>query len=391
MPVDLSGQAYTAYQQALARAKMRFQEGRYGEAAAAYRQCAHHLERYASYLRNAEARARWRRKAQEYRQLAEKIEAGDFAVPTVTGESGSTAVTSADYEEAVLGLIQKANVTWKDIAGLEDTVREIKAAYGLALAQKPRGVHLEGWRNILFYGPPGTGKTLLAAATSNELDATFFNVKVSDLLSKYFGESTKLISALYRVARARAPAVVFLDEFEALSPPRDSTQSGAEARIVATFLAELDGLAQKGDTRFVLTIAATNVPWMIDKAILSRFEKLIYIPLPDEQARRRILELHIKRKGHRTAVPYDELVRRTEGYSGREIAQLAREAIKEMITRVNPDLVDVVDRGREAVSRYTVRVAPITKEDWERAFRRVLKRTTAEDIRRFEEWRNHLR
>ncbi len=389
MPVDLSGQMYTAYQQALARAKVRFQEGRYAEAAAAYRQCAHHLERYASYLRSAEARARWRKKAQEYRQLAEKIEAGEFAVPTVASEGGAS--PTDNYEEAVMGLIHKANVTWDDIAGLEETKQEIKAAYGLALARKPAGVHLDAWRNILFYGPPGTGKTLLAAATSNGLDATFFSVKVSDLLSKYFGESTKLISALYSVARRLAPSVVFLDEFEALSPPRDGTQSGAEARIVSTFLAELDGLARKGDNTFVLTIAATNVPWLIDKAILSRFEKLIYIPLPDAPARRRILEIEVKRKGHRTEVPYRELVARTEGYSGREISQLAREAIKEMVKRMNPDLAKVVDRGREAVSNYTVRVGPISKEDWEKAFSRVMRRTTAADLRRFEEWRRHLK
>jgi len=389
VPVDLSGQVYSAYQQALARAKVRFQEGKYAEAAAAYRQCAHYLERYASYLRNAEARTRWRKQAQEYRQLAEKIEAGEFAVPTVASEGGASVLDN--YEDVVMGLIHKANVTWDDIAGLEETKREIKTAYGLALAKKPPGVRLEGWRNILFYGPPGTGKTLLAAATSNSLDATFFSVKVSDLLSKYFGESTKLISALYRVARRLSPSVIFLDEFEALSPSRDGTQSGAEARIVSTFLSELDGLAQKGDNKYVLTIAATNVPWLIDRAILSRFEKLIYIPLPDAAARRRILELEVKEKGHQTEVPYDELVQRTEGYSGREISQLAKEAIKEMIQRVNPSLDRVVDRGHEAVRNYIIRTTPISRTDWDKAFQRILKRTTEEDIRRFEEWRERLK
>jgi len=390
MPVDLSGQIYDAFRRTLAQAKLRFQEGRYPEAAAAYRQCAHYLERYAGYAKSADIRKRWLHQAKEYRGLAERIEAGNFVLPAAMTTEAGTA-TEADYEAAVTALIHKSQVSWDDIAGLEDTKREVKAAYGLALATKPPGVRLEGWRNILFYGPPGTGKTLLAAATSRSLDATFFNVRVSDLLSKYFGESTKLVSALYSVARRLAPSVIFLDEFEALSPSRDGTQSGAEARIVSTFLSELDGLAQKGSQAYVLTIAATNVPWLIDKAILSRFEKLIYIPLPDAAARHRILELEIKHKGHRSEVPYDELTTRTEGYSGREVSQLAREAIKEMVTRVNPDLVAAVDRGREAAARYKVRTVPLSREDWERAFERVMRRTTEEEIRRFTEWRRRLK
>jgi SpoVK/Ycf46/Vps4 family AAA+-type ATPase len=116
-------------------------------------------------------------------------------------------------------------------------------------------------------GPPGTGKTLLAAATAGNLEATFFNVKVSSLLSKYFGESTKLISALYSVARRLSPAVIFLDEFESLTPSRGSGESGSERRIVSTLLAELDGLQGKDDDSFVMTICATNLPWLLDLAI----------------------------------------------------------------------------------------------------------------------------
>lgn len=385
MPVDLSGQIFAAYERSLARAKLRFEQGRFPEAAGAYRQCAAQLEQYAQYARSKSVKARWLEQAQGYRRLAERIEAGDFAMPTTEGPAAAD-----NYEEIVTGLIHRSDVTWDDIAGLEETKREIKAAYGLALARKPAGVQLEGWRNILFYGPPGTGKTLLAAATSNGLDATFFNAKVSDMLSKYFGESTRIISALYAAARRLAPSVIFLDEFEALSPPRDGSQSGAEARIVSTFLSELDGLAQKGDDRYVLTIAATNVPWLIDKAILSRFEKMIYVPLPDSPARRRIFELEIEAKGHRSQIPYDQLVDRTEGYSGREVVQLAKEAVKEMVSRVNPDLVTAVERGREAAANYQLRTVPISQKDWEAAFERVARRTTDADLKRFEAWRTSL-
>jgi len=385
MPVDLSGQIFAAYERALALAKSRLARGAYLEAAAAYRECAHHLERYASYAHSSAAKARWLKKAEGYRTLASQIEEGKFVVP-----AAESPAPAEDYEGAIAGLIHKATVCWEDIGGLEETKQEIKAAYGLTLARKPQGVTLEGWRNILFYGPPGTGKTLLAAATSHSLDATFFNVTVSDLLSKYFGESTKLISALYDSARRLAPAVVFLDEFEALSPPRDGTQSGAEARIVSTFLAELDGLAQKGETPYVLTIAATNTPWLIDRAILSRFEKKIYIPLPDTPARQRILEIHLQEKGHHTQVPYNELVERTDGYSGREIAQLCKEAIKQMVERVNPDLAAVVDQGREAAAQYELQVQPIQRIEWEVAFARVRPQTTAVELERFKTWQAGL-
>ena len=382
MPVDLSGQIYAAYEQALARAKLRFEKGQYPEAAVAYRQCADFLEKYARYSKSARLRAEWLRKAESYRRLAERLERGGFAISTVEGPPAVE-----DYESVISALVHRSAVTWDDIGGLEEVKREIKAAYGLALARKPEGVKLEGWRNILFYGPPGTGKTLLAAATSNGLDAIFFNVKVSDLLSKYFGESTRLISALYSVARHLAPSVVFLDEFEALGRPRGREGSGAETRIVSTFLAELDGLAQKKGEDYVLTIAATNLPWLIDKAVLSRFEKKIYIPLPDAPARRRIFEIHLKGKGHRTNVPYQELVARTDGYSGREIEQLCREAVKEMIGRLNPDLPEAVDRGREAVRKYRLKVGPLTRKDWQRAFSMVTPQTTRGELQRFEEWR----
>jgi katanin p60 ATPase-containing subunit A1 len=288
-----------------------------------------------------------------------------------------------------LNLIHRSTVTWADIGGLEETKREIQAAYALALARRPAGVRLGPARNILLYGPPGTGKTLLAAAASNELDATFFNVKVSDMLSKWFGESSKLVSALYRVAEQRAPAVVFLDEFDALTSPRGSSESGAERRILSTLLSELDGLGKKGETApYVLTIGATNVPWLIDSAILSRFgAKLIQVPLPDAQARAAILSLQLDQAGHRSQVPLPELVARTEGYSGREIAAVCQEAIARMVARANPALLEVADKGRQALAGYQLKVATLTAEDVDDALARVRPGTTPAHLERLAAWR----
>src|SRR5205814_715183 len=160
--------------------------------------------------------------------------------------------------------------------------------------------------------------------------SVFYNVKVSSILSKYFGESSKIISELYGTARDTSPSVVFLDEFESLAGQRDASDSGAERRILSTLLSELDGMDSKGRTDlYVLTIAATNRPWDLDNAVLSRFEKKILIPLPDETTRDRILKIHLQKKGFTTDVPYDELVRLTNGHSGREIERFCKEVTTE--------------------------------------------------------------
>ena len=275
---------------------------------------------------------------------------------------------------------------WDQIGGLEDTKNAIKSAYALALAKKPEGVQISSWRNLLLYGPPGTGKTLLAAATAGNLEATFFNVKVSSLLSKYFGESTKLISALYSVARRLSPAVIFLDEFESLTPSRGSGESGSERRIVSTLLAELDGLQGKDDDSFVMTICATNLPWLLDLAILSRFQRRIYVPLPDPAAREAILGIQLTRKGHHSQVTIQELVERTDGFAGRELEQVGQIAINNMIRRANPDLLQVVDSGLGKLTAYELRIEQLTIGDFESAFSQIKPLADPRVVRRYELW-----
>lgn len=376
--VDISGILWSEYEKTARLAKALEDREDFKRAAAAHRQCADLLRKYAGHLSEG-GRKRWVARAFEHNARAERLESG--AMPRAAAESG---VNESDYSDVIVNLIDRSTITWDDIAGLEATKRAIKLAYGLSIARKPDGVQISGWRRILFYGPPGTGKTLLAAATSNGLAATFFNVKVSDLVSKYFGESSRLISALFAEARARAPSVIFLDEFDALSPQRGSGESGAERRIIATLLAELDGMAGKSDPAYVLTIAATNTPWDIDGAMISRFEKMIHIPLPDEEARRRILELNLK--GHALETSLDGLVGRTAGYSGRDLARLCREAVTHMIEDANAQLTATVDGGAEALAAYEVRVRPLNRDDFRIALERVLPTTSAEEAARYTRW-----
>jgi katanin p60 ATPase-containing subunit A1 len=382
MPIDLGGPFFDMYQKALARAKAQQEKGNLAEAAAAYRQTAGFLASYADYASDPKTKAQWKERSSAYRDLADRMARGKFAV-AATEEVPRSA---EQYEDEIAALIHRSQVSWTDIGGLEETKREIKTAYGLSMARPPEGIKLRGWRSLLFYGPPGTGKTLLAAAASHGLDAAFFNVKVSNLLSKYFGESSKLITALYATARRMAPAVVFLDELESLTAQRDGSGSGAEMRIVSTFLAELDGLAGKDDTSYIMTIGATNVPWLIDKAILSRFERKIYVPLPDAAAREGILRIHLEKRGYQTALPYAELAQRSAGYSGRELEQLTAEAVKGMVQAVNPGLLDLVDQGRQAVEKYQLSVRPLDAADFDAAFAAIKPATSPAGLIRYADW-----
>ncbi len=385
--IDLSGQVWSQFEQSKTRAERLMEAGQAADAAAAYRRCADLLRQYGGYAIAEDVRKQWQERAAKFDEMATRIESGRLARATTEPTAGE------DYRDAVRGLVTTTDISWDDIGGLEETKREIQTAYALAVARKPAGVSLNAARNILLYGPPGTGKTLLAAATSHELDATFFNVKVSDMLSKYFGESSKLVSALYAEAVAQAPSVIFLDEFDALTGSREGSDSGAERRVLSTLLSELDGLDDKrrNDGPYVLTIAATNLPWQVDKAVLSRFgARLIYVPLPDEAARRAILQIHIERKGHRSLAAPDELVKKTAGYSGREIEAVVGYAVSRMVSRANPDLLQQASQGRESLSGYTLKVEPLAADDFAAALAAIRPVTDARDIQRYDAWRRQV-
>lgn len=392
MTVDLSGPVYTLYIKARQNAEKARKAGDNREAANQYLVAARWMRSYADYAGSVEVQRERMAKHQQLIDLAKRLGAGAIEPAAASKDSAKSKESALkpegedDYEEEVLRLIHKSEIHWSDIGGLDDTKNAIISAYAIALAKKPAGVKVTTWRNLLLYGPPGTGKTLLAAATAGSLDATFFNVKVSNLLSKYFGESTKLVSALYSVARRLAPAVIFLDEFESLTPARGSGESGAERRIVSTLLAELDGLHGKSDSGFVLTIAATNLPWLLDLAILSRFQKRIYVPLPDTEARRAILAIQLQKRGFQSAVSETALLQKTEGFAGREIEQFCIIAINNMIRRSNPDILEIASEGMEKISAYALKVETLTAVDFEVASDQVKVVTDKQKLAQFTNW-----
>jgi SpoVK/Ycf46/Vps4 family AAA+-type ATPase len=390
--------------QALAKAKTYTEAKDWAKAATAYEKAANLMSTWAEQAHGREAEERRKKMAIEYRQIAQRLRSGeattDSAIRSDDSSSGAKEAplknggAGGEIKSIVSNLSHASKITWDDIGGLDGTKNEIKFALGMTLAQHPAGVKIAAWTKILFYGPPGTGKTLLAAATSNAVKSTegvpsvFYNVKVSSILSKYFGESSKIVSELYGTARDTSPSVVFLDEFESLAGQRDASDSGAERRILSTLLSELDGMDSKGrGDIYVLTIAATNRPWDLDSAVLSRFEKKILIPLPDERTRERILRIHLERKGFPVELGYPDLSAMTEGYSGREIERFCKEVTTGMVEEVNREIPSLVDQGLDTVKKYKIKVRALAREDFEAAAKLIHPQTTKEEMQKYYNWK----
>ena len=349
------------------------------------------------------------RLAKEYEALARKLRSGEVVpvtqLPKEVREElrkppairlgkpkavkgAETARLDAEFEAQAESLIAKADVTWDDIAGLEEVKKALMEAIYFSIAKPEAPVKIEPPRRFLLYGPPGTGKTMLAMAASNMLKATFFNVSVDRILSRYVGDSPRMISAIFRVAYRKAPSIIFFDEIETLVAKRDAGREAATG-VVQTFLTELDGFKTKHLDKPVIVMAATNKPWMLDEAILSRFEKRIYIPLPDKQARKQLFKLEMEKKGFKLqGITYEELAEMTEGYSGRDIRNACKEAIMAMLRRANPNIYEEIIKAQtlQQLQRAKYRVEPITREEILEAIRKVKPVTTPQQIQKYLQW-----
>ena len=221
-------------------------------------------------------------------------------------------------------------VHWDDVAGLEDVKATIRKRVILPF-QHPEITRKYRKRiggGVLLYGPPGTGKTTMAQAIANELSATFFSVRCSDIISKWVGDAERNLKELFDAARARGRAVIFMDETEALVPRRGG-HSTVMNRVIPEFLGQVDGI--QGRNQGLLILGATNRPWDIDEAALrpGRFDELIYVPLPDLEARKRILALCFAGIPLAENIDLDQIAQRTEGYSGADLSLRVCEQAKE--------------------------------------------------------------
>lgn len=227
-------------------------------------------------------------------------------------------------------LVEIPDITWEQIGGLEDVKEELREAVEWPLKYPDLFAQLNASppKGLLLYGPPGTGKTLLAKAVAHESESNFISVKGPELLNKYVGESERAVREVFRKARQASPCIIFFDEIDSVAPVRGSSggDSGVTERVISQFLTEMDGLEE---LRNVVIIAATNRPDIIDQALLrpGRFDRLLFVPPPDLEARKQIFKIHTSKTPVTDDVNLDELARRTDGYTGADIASVANTAV----------------------------------------------------------------
>jgi transitional endoplasmic reticulum ATPase len=257
-------------------------------------------------------------------------------------------ITGKDFEEALKEVqpsalrevyVERPSIRWTDIGGLETVKDELKEAieWPMKHADLFSEADITPPKGLLLFGPPGTGKTMIAKAVATNSEANFISIKGPELLSKWVGESEKGIREIFRKARQASPCVIFFDELDSVAPRRSSSgdDSHVAERIVSQLLTEMDGLE---DLKGVVVIGATNRPDIIDVALLrpGRFDRLLEIPLPDSDAIKEIIKIHIAKKPVDKSLDLDKLVDLAKGYSGADIASLvnaaAMSAVREYIT-----------------------------------------------------------
>jgi len=262
--------------------------------------------------------------------------------------------------------------SFEDVAGLEEVKKAInlRVIYPLRHPEATSRFRKRAGGGVLLYGPPGTGKTMIARAIACELDAAFFSVKCSDIMSKWVGSAERNIKELFSSARQRERSVIFMDETEAIVSRRGGGSTVMD-RVIPEFLAQVDGLEKQES--MLLLLGATNRPWDMDEAALrpGRFDELIYVPLPDKPARVKIIEISLKDVPIGEDVLLDELAERLEGYSGADIKGFTAVVTDYPYQRQ-------IETGQDQV---------VTKEDVEQALRRVRPSVNDKMLARYEQYR----
>ncbi len=235
-----------------------------------------------------------------------------------------------DSRAQAMEVTASPDVTYADIGGIDEQIREVREAVEdpLENPEQFEAVGVDPPSGVLLHGPPGTGKTMLAKAVANESDATFIKMAGSELVRKFIGEGSRLVRDLFELAADREPAVIFIDEIDAVASKRTDSKTSGDAEVQRTMmqlLSEMDGFDERGEIRIM---AATNRFDMLDEAILrpGRFDRLIEVPVPDAEGRKRVLEIHSAGMNVDDDVDVGAIARDLDGYSGAEIASIATEA-----------------------------------------------------------------
>src|SRR5260221_2839859 len=276
------------------------------------------------------------------------------ATITVTGEGKAT----------------EARLTYEDIGGLGDQVKRIREMIELPLRFPDVFARLgiDSPKGVLLHGPPGCGKTLIAKVIANETDATFLHLSGPEIIHKFYGESEAHLRSVFEKAQKNAPAILFLDELDAIAPKREELggEKQVERRVVAQLLALMDGLEERGQ---VIIIGATNLPNILDPALRrpGRFDREIIIPIPDKIGRREILTIHTRGIPLADDVDIERLAFLTHGFVGADLAALAREAAMYAIRRLMPK----IDFERKVLPEEDILALEVSMDDFLNALREI--------------------
>lgn len=354
---------------------------RYNEAQNYYLDAADALLKAVRFERNPESAKALRRKASLYVSRAKELqravqEQREHRGRKETGDSDDD--EQSELEKALSDTIitEKPDVSLDDVAGLAEAKQALREAIVLPLARPDlfTGAR-KPWKGILMFGPPGTGKTLLAKAAATEVDATFFNVSSASIMSKWLGQSEKLVKMLFELAREKQPSIVFIDEVDSLTQQRGGEHEAAR-RVKTQLLTSMDGVGGSGKDR-VVVIGATNVPWEIDAAFRRRFERRIKVPLPDHEARTEIFKLSTKGVELDDDVDFEVLAIRSEGYSGADIALISREAIMMPIREMD---------STGAITNPDLKPRPVRMQDFLTALNNISPSVSPSELVKYEEW-----
>ena len=297
------------------------------------------------------------------------------------------------------------NVSFDDIAELETAKRALTEAVVLPLLMPDFFVGLRRpWKGVLLYGPPGTGKTLLAKALATQGKTTFFNVSPTTFASKWKGESEKLVRILFEMARFYAPSTIFIDEVDSVGTKRTDGENEASKKVLAEMLVQMDGISELNSgknenndingteeikPKFVMVLGATNMPWDLDDALRRRFEKRIYIPLPNKIGREQMFHINFKGIKLSNDVDIDTLVQKTEGYSGHDISSVCREAslmnMRKKLMNENGTM-DILEMANNKENFLNDLEAPVSQNDILIAIKNISKSVSSNDVKKFEEW-----
>src|ERR687895_920550 len=292
--------------------------------------------------------------------------------------SGNVETLKADFDDLVMK--EKPKVSWKEVIGLEDAKRAMRES--IVYPTKRGDLFPLGWpRGILLYGPPGCGKTLLAAAAAAEIDGYFINVDAASMMSKWLGEAEKNISKLFKMARnitesEGVPVLLFIDEIDSLLGTRNS-EVGGEVRVKNQFLTEMDGINGKSKESLLYVIGATNKPWTLEAGFLRRFQKRIYVTLPDIASRTNLFSQYTRPLKKDKVFKCDELAKVAEGYSASDIKDICQAAQLKVVD-------ELFESGKALESTSSPR--PVTMSDLKEIFKVRKPSISTEMIRAYMRW-----